>query len=120
MKCLQSGWCCIHLSVIIIDDDVEPAKGMPFGMSHKTSGVPCKHLEIKEGVASCGIHDDPRYIDSPCDQYTQVGVEGAPCRMGDAIRKGTIEMEIPEVERIGEETDVLLSTAIEATSTVTE
>jgi len=77
---------------MIIDDDVE-LEGMPFGVSHKPSGVHCKHLRFDENkVASCAIHNDPRYKETPCYDFTQIGKQNDSCRIGVGIVKGIITL----------------------------
>jgi len=82
---------------VIIDDEAEPEEDAPFGLSYKSGGTPCKHLKVIDGVAECSIHDDPRYEDTPCHDFTQVGAPDDPCRMGQGIRNGIVQIEIPEI-----------------------
>lgn len=86
MICSRSGYCCIHLSVIIVDD---PELGIRKGnLIHKESGVACKHLlGDKAGQHSCAIHNEKWYKDTPCFEYTQIEHENTKCRMGEYILK---------------------------------
>lgn len=81
MKCLRSGYCCIRLDVIIVDD---PDKGIdPDNLIHKPSGSPCKHLQGDSiGEYSCAIHDFSWYRETPCFAHDQIGNPDSPCRIG--------------------------------------
>ena len=81
MICQRSGYCCIHLDVIIVDD---PEKGIVEGnLKHKESGVNCQHLSgDSPGKHSCSIHDREWFNETPCAEYTQIGPEDSPCRVG--------------------------------------
>ena len=83
MRCLRCGWCCHHLSVVIVDD---PARGIcEDNLEIKPGdGTRCKHLRgDKPGEYACAIHDEPWYGETPCAEYTQI--EASPdddCRTG--------------------------------------
>lgn len=84
MICLRSGYCCISLDVIIVDD---PDKGIcDDNVIHKPSGVACKHLLGTQFSHSCAIHDKPWYKKTPCAQYTQIESENSPCRTGKYLK----------------------------------
>ena len=81
MKCLRCGWCCKNLCVIVVND---PNKGIQEGnlITHEGNGKSCPHLKGTAGKYECAIHNEPWYEETPCAQYTQIGKEGEPCRMG--------------------------------------
>ena len=58
MICLRSGFCCIHLNVIIVDD---PKLGIIEGNAiAKPSGQKCQHLLGNlPGQHSCAVHNYP-------------------------------------------------------------
>ena len=90
MQCLRCGYCCIYYSVIILDADADE------GVSYKDCGTPCKHLSIAEGIATCHLHDEPRYEETPCAEFTQIESHtDSPCRIGKAIRNAVISPDIP-------------------------
>lgn len=87
MKCLRSGYCCIHYDVVIIDD---PEKGLAEdNLIHKPSGIVCQHLKgDNQGSYSCSLHDYPWYKETPCFSHGQI--EESPennCRLGEYILK---------------------------------
>jgi len=102
MRCLRCGYCCVNYDVIIIDDDVEKEyEDAPYGISHKPSGIPCKHLRFNtDGNAQCLLHDDPRYESTPCAGFTQIGALDAFCRIGEGVRKGIVPMKVIEVTSV--------------------
>ena len=55
---------------------------------HKPTGMECPHLTWEGDVASCGIHHLPWFEATPCAEFTQIGLPGEACRVGDAIRSG--------------------------------
>lgn len=83
MKCLHCGYCCIYLSVMIIDD---PAKGLAEGniIHHPGNNGPCKHLMGDTvGEYTCAVHHFDWYQQTPCNDFDQLG--GKPtdeCRLG--------------------------------------
>lgn len=107
MKCLRCGYCCIFPSVAIIDDD------NPAGASCKESGVRCKHLSFDGDEASCAIHNEPRYIGTPCFEHDQVGAPDAPCRIGQGVGDGIVDIGKLEktYERMRNEQDKELGSA---------
>jgi len=57
MICLQCGYCCMNMAVIIVDN---PKKGIEENnlKLHKGLGKPCQHLRgDKPGCYSCAIHN---------------------------------------------------------------
>ena len=83
MICLRCGYCCKHLSVVIVDD---PKKGIVEGnlIHHKGDGTPCKHLiGSKPGEYFCAVHSEPWFKDTPCFAYTQIEQKNSNCRMGE-------------------------------------
>lgn len=85
MKCLRSGYCCIHYDVIIVDD---PTKGISDGnVKHKPTGVRCQHLKGDgPGQYSCALHNEPWYNQTPCYDYDQISQNpDAVCRTGARI-----------------------------------
>lgn len=81
MICLRSGYCCVHLDVMIVDN---PTKGISEdNIVHKPSGVKCKHLKFNGTKAECSIHDEEWYNETPCYEYTQIEVENSNCRLGE-------------------------------------
>lgn len=81
MICLRSGYCCIHLDVMIIDD---PEKGIVEGnVKHKPSGERCQHLSgSKIGEFSCSVHNREWYKDTPCFDFSQIEQNNTECRLG--------------------------------------
>lgn len=81
MICQRSGYCCIHMMVMIVDDpDLGPTEG---NIIHKPTGEKCKHLQGDiAGKYSCAIHDKDWFVDSPCGQFTQVETHNTLCRLG--------------------------------------
>ncbi len=84
MKCLHSGYCCIYLDVIIVDD---PELGpVPDNLKHKPSGKVCQHLAgLGPGQYSCSVHERPWYKETPCAAFTQVEFEESNCRLGNYV-----------------------------------
>lgn len=83
MKCLHSGYCCIHYDVMIVDN---PSLGIiQDNVIHKASGVRCKHL-IGETPKhyNCAIHEESWYKETPCYAFTQIETSpDTPCRIGE-------------------------------------
>ena len=88
MKCLQCGWCCKNLWVMIVDD---PKKGLAKNniIEHLGNGQPCKHLrKISEFKYECLVHNCKWYKNTPCFAHTQIEKnENQPCRMGEYLLK---------------------------------
>jgi len=84
MICLRSGYCCINLDVIVVDN---PKLGIVDGnLKHKPSGEKCQHLKgDKPGEHSCSIHSEKWYKETPCYQYSQIGKKDSACRIGEYI-----------------------------------
>lgn len=83
MICLRSGYCCIQLDVVIVDD---PDLGIVEGnLKHKPGGEKCQHLVGAAGKHSCAVHDRGWYKDTPCHEYGQVERGNTPCRIGEHI-----------------------------------
>lgn len=81
MRCLRCGWCCYQLEVIIVDDP--DGKFVEENLKVKHTGDRCQHLRGEEkGKYSCAIHDRRWYKKTPCATHDQIGMPGAPCRMG--------------------------------------
>jgi len=91
MICLRSGYCCIQLEVIIVDN---PELGLTYeNLKTKHTGDKCQHLIGNEaGHYSCAIHNYPWYKETPCYQYTQVEHKNSNCRMGEFILKIKINL----------------------------
>jgi hypothetical protein len=91
MICLRSGYCCIKLEVIIVDN---PELGLTYeNLIPKHTDEKCKHLiGDKPGFYSCAIHDYPWYKETPCYQYTQVEHKNSNCRMGEFVLKNKINL----------------------------
>jgi len=83
MICQRSGYCCINLDVVIVDD---PEQGVvEDNILHKPAGEICKHLidSNNNTIATCAIHHYPWFPETPCGQYTQVENSiDSPCRLG--------------------------------------
>ena len=94
MKCLQCGWCCKNLWVIIVNDPEKcPAIQEDNLMEHNGLGQRCKHLRgDKIGECKCAVHNKPWYSSTPCYQYTQIeNSPDAPCRRGEhELKKSAI------------------------------
>lgn len=88
MQCLRCGHCCIHYEAVII---LDPDKGLAPGNARvKHTGERCPHLQgDSPGAYSCAIHDHPIYPQTPCYEFTQVGKDSDPCRMGEYILSRT-------------------------------
>lgn len=87
MKCLRSGYCCIHYDVMIVDD---PELGIvENNVIHKSTGEKCKHLGGDgPGQYFCKIHDYPWYKDTPCYNHSQIEHQNLNCRIGEySLRK---------------------------------
>lgn len=55
----------------------------------KPSGIPCPHLERKDGIFHCTIHNKEWYYLTPCWEYTQIeSSKNTPCRMGAYFLQG--------------------------------
>lgn len=102
MKCLRCSYCCIYLTVMIVKPEVVEkidAHRLEEGpldedwITMKPSNSLCPHLEKKDGVFQCAIHDKPWYNLTPCWQFTQIeSDESKPCQMGEFLlgKKNTI------------------------------
>lgn len=81
-KCQRCGRCCMHMH----SDD---------------TGMPCESLLVKDGVATCLIHDQEGFFGKPevCVNYpTHPDFGGEPCFFErDTI--GTIDLERSEADR---------------------
>jgi len=91
MVCLKCGYCCIKLSVVIVD---KPELGITENnlIGHNTKigeYQRCPHLEgIKSGEYKCKIHDYEWYKETPCFSHTQIEIdESVLCRMGVYVMK---------------------------------
>lgn len=87
MKCLRSGYCCIHHDVIIIDDP-EIGYKRENGI-HKPAGEKCKHLTGNTpGEFACSIHEKRWFKKTPCGSHGQIEQSiNDPCRLGEYILK---------------------------------
>ena len=101
MVCLRCGYCCIHYDVII----VAPHEAKPdlivdfehkFDIIHKHSGQKCPYLSFLNSVATCSIHEYNWYKDTPCFHHDQISKPNDPCRIGEGIKKGIINLSISE------------------------
>jgi len=92
MKCLGCGYCCIELSVIIINPD-SVRKNLNFDelkdkdVLHKPSGFACPHLIWSlEGKSICSIHHYDWFKQTPCHSHSQIEKSYcSKCRMGEYI-----------------------------------
>lgn len=91
MICLHSGYCCIHLDVIIVTN---PALGIiEDNLEHKPTGVKCRHLVGNaSGEYTCAIHDFPWYQETPCYAFTQIEQGNTECRLG-VFYKNSIKLQ---------------------------
>ena len=98
MKCLNCGYCCIELDVIIINPKfIEEVTEENFYelteekyFSHKKFDKPCPYLKFINGKYSCSIHDKEWYKFTPCYEYDQISSSVKdPCRTGNQIEKET-------------------------------
>lgn len=85
MICQRSGNCCLTMPVVIRVGD--RAKLKP-------GGVVCPHLSFDGTEASCGVHDEPWYKDTPCYVYGNPDIDpdfavkrGRPCMVGQYIQQ---------------------------------
>jgi hypothetical protein len=88
MICLHCGYCCIHLSVVIVDN---PKLGIQEGnLIHHAGNGPCKHLiGNHSGKYMCAVHNEEWYKETPCFQYTQIESSiDSICRIGLLKMKG--------------------------------
>jgi len=94
MKCLNCGYCCIELCVVIIKPEyVKPDLDLSLVdcldddfLTLKHSNELCPHIIIRDKKFMCGIHHYEWYKDTPCYQYVQVeNNKDELCRMGDMI-----------------------------------
>lgn len=88
MICLHCGYCCTHLSVVIVDN---PKLGIQEGnLIHHAGNGPCKHLIGNyPGEYRCVIHNEEWYKETPCFQYTQIEPTiDTFCRIGLSKMKG--------------------------------
>ncbi len=97
MICVRCGYCCVHLTVIII----APEYATPnFRMSRvvkeqtfcKHSGEECPHLSFETDKAICAIHRFKWYEQTPCFSHTQIGAGDAKCRMGVFVKEKNISI----------------------------
>ena len=92
MKCLRCGYCCIQYAVVIID---VPELGYDENNAKfKPSGQRCQHLVGDEpGKFSCAIHNESRYTETPCYEFTQTEIHpDTPCRVGEYVLNGHTEL----------------------------
>lgn len=85
MICLQCGYCCKTMFVVIVDD---PGKGIREDnlIVHEGHG-PCKHLKSDN---TCTIHDEPWYKQTPCFSHGQIEQSlSDECRMGAYLQRRT-------------------------------
>ena len=86
MKCLRCGYCCMNLSVIVVDD---PQEGIIDGnlIPHNGENTKCKHLAgEKPGEYTCNIHNEEWYNETPCYSHGQIEANTkCNCRMGQYI-----------------------------------
>ena len=93
MKCLRCGYCCVSYDVIVPlkaapENPNEWDNGMEEYAKHKPTGEACWNLiyDIETREASCLIHDEDFFADSPCDQFGQIERKKTDvCRMGEYI-----------------------------------
>lgn len=88
MICLNCGYCCSNMLVVIVDD---PKKGIQQDnlIIHEGNGKPCQHLRRvlnEPGKFTCVCHSEKWYKKTPCFAHGQI--ERSPddvCRMGEYI-----------------------------------
>lgn len=82
MQCLRCGYCCHHLSAIIVDDpQLGPCDGNL--ILHAGGGERCQHLQgDTPGKYSCRVHNYEWYEETPCFDFGQVESSDSPCRLG--------------------------------------
>lgn len=85
MICQRSGRCCFSMDVVIRIGD--RAKLKP-------GGVLCPHLTFDGVMASCAVHQEPWFKETPCHVYGNPDIDpdyyhtrNRPCRMGEAIQQ---------------------------------
>ncbi|HOT06875.1 MAG: hypothetical protein A4E45_00592 [Methanosaeta sp. PtaB.Bin039] len=91
MICLRCGYCCDHLDVMIVDPRAIRADGTidpqrTSAMVSKPSDTRCPHLEFRDGMAACTIHELACYQGSPCQLFVQFGPEDDICILGGYFR----------------------------------
>lgn len=94
MICLRCGYCCIIHNVVIVKPEVFKERQFK-RLSQLTisdfivKGMgECPYLSWDSKEASCQIHDEPWYKETPCFSHGQI--ETSPmdlCRIGDHLRK---------------------------------
>lgn len=89
MICLNCGHCCIRFNVMIVKKEslykkckiLEGFSESDFKM--REDGEICEHLDRKENIFICTIHDYPWYKQTPCFQFTQIENNNKDfCRIG--------------------------------------
>ena len=91
MNCLRCGYCCIKLSVVIVDpkyvdDDLDfNDESMMKKLICKDSDRWCPYLEFNGKEYSCKIHDKEWYKLTPCYAHDQVEQTEGDCRIGKHI-----------------------------------
>ncbi len=97
MICQRTGWCCIGLDVVVVlkEDDF----GSNLGLYFKPGGVQCPNLTFDGEKASCGVHDEPWYSQTPCFNYQNADVDpdfahrkGQPCMLGPFTVKSGVQI----------------------------
>lgn len=85
MICQRSGLCCTTMPVVIRVGD--RAKMKP-------GGVLCPLLVFEDGNATCSVHEEEWYKETPCFVYGNPDVDidfeakrGAPCPVGGLVQK---------------------------------
>jgi hypothetical protein len=85
MICVNCGYCCKKLSVVIVDD---PSKGIIDDnlIFHSGSGDQCKHLiGDKPGEYKCAVHDMSWYKETPCFSHNSELFNDRECTLGSYI-----------------------------------
>lgn len=110
MNCQRCGHCCVTMPVCIL---VPNTKRFAF----KPGGAVCPHLSFNENkLASCAVHKDPQYQESPCHVYGNSDYDsdfahkrGKPCPVGtyllnakSDVCKGAEQVKLEDLEQLTE------------------
>jgi len=98
MICLRCGYCCINLSVIIINPiyiqkDLDLDNLPDDAFIHKPDGILCPYLNFTGKKAICSIHDYDWFKSTPCYNHTQIeSSTDCNCRTGQYIIENNIDV----------------------------
>ena len=96
MICLNCGYCCMMLDVIIISPkaidtlNITSLSEIPYDefeklTEHKETGIACPHLTYENDKYLCRIHDKPWFKETPCHRHVQIEDSNSNCRTGNYI-----------------------------------